>query len=399
VTQVVEPPATSAPLGAGPHPPGPPWAGGAGPLGPSDSPRRHQVALSNVWEPVGSGLSALAFVWVVFTVAGVSVRGAFFGFLVAWFCTFMVVYGVVCRRQHGTVVMKDRLATVMMWNGALVAFVPLAAVIIYVVVRGAPVALAHFPRFFVGDMSQIGSNNPAVGAGAAIVGTVEEVALSMALTVPLGVLTATYLVDATGAFARVVSAVVDAMTGAPAIIAGLFIYLLVVAPLKTSGKSGLAAALALAVMMLPIVTRAAQEVIAVVPGSLREAALALGAPRWRVVVQVVLPTARAGLMTAVILGVARVAGETAPVLFNAGGNYYYNWNPFHGQQDNLPLRIYELIQQPSPTAVRVAWGVSFVLVLVVLILFVVARVAGRSTPGRRRRSALLARVSNRGSRP
>ena len=398
MTQIAEPPAPP-PLRAGPHAPGPPGTGTHGQPGPPEGPGSRPMAVSKVWEPLGSGLSALAFVWVLFSLAGVSVGGAAFGFLVAWFCTFMVVYGVVCRHRHGTIVMKDRLATVMMWGGASVAFVPLAAVIIYVVWRGAPVALAHFPRFFVGDMSQIGSNNPAVGTGPAIVGTIEEVALSVVLTVPLGVLTATYLVDATGAFARLVSAVVDAMTGAPAIIAGLFIYLLVVAPLKTSGKSGLAAALALAVMMLPIVTRAAQEVIAVVPGSLREAALALGAPRWRVVMQVVLPTARAGLMTAVILGVARIAGETAPVLFNAGGNYYYNLNPFHGQQDNLPLRIYELIEQPSPTAVRVAWGVSFVLVLVVLILFVVARVVGRSSPGRRRRWNLLARVASRSGRP
>ncbi len=116
------------------------------------------------------------------------------------------------------------------------------------------------------------------------------------------------------------SYVVDAMTGAPAIIAGLFIYLFWVAPKDHNGKSGLAAGMALAVMMLPVVTRAAQEVVAIVPGSLREAALALGAPQWRVMVRIVLPTARAGLMTAVILGVARIAGETAPVLFNAGGN-------------------------------------------------------------------------------
>ena len=194
----------------------------------------------------------------------------------------------------------------------------------------------------------------------------------------------------------------DAMTGAPAIIAAVFIYLVWVAPRHTSGKSGFTAALALSVMMLPVVTRAAQEVIAVVPGSLREAALALGAPRWRVIVRVVLPTARAGLSTAVILGVARIAGETAPVLFAAGGNAYYNWNPFSGVQDNLPLRIYELINQGSGNIVRDAWGVSFVLILLVLGLFVLARMAGRSRAGRRghpllRRSLLLLRRSGTGA--
>jgi phosphate transport system permease protein len=296
------------------------------------------------------------------------------------------MYAVLCWRLYGVLAMKDRLATVAIWSGALVALVPLVAVIVFVIIQGAPVALAAFPHFFFTDMSKVGPQAPvtAVGAGPAIVGTVEQVALAAVMTVPLGVLTATYLVDHNGVFARIVSGVVDAMTGAPAIIAAVFVYLIWVAPLKHSGKSGFAAALALSVMMLPVVTRAAQEVIAVVPGSLREAALALGAPRWRVILRVVLPTARAGLSTAVILGVARIAGETAPVLFAAGGSVYYNWNPFSGQQDNLPLRIYELINQGSGNITRDAWGVSFVLVLLVLGLFVLARMAGRSRTGGRR---------------
>jgi phosphate transport system permease protein len=172
------------------------------------------------------------------------------------------------------------------------------------------------------------------------------------------------------------------MTGAPAIVAGLFIYLLWVVPHHTAGKTGFAAALALAVMMLPVVTRASEEVVAIVPGSYREAALALGAPEWRVLLRVVLPTARAGLITAVILGVARIAGETAPVLFNAGGFEGYNWNPFSGQQDDLPFRIYQLIFQPGSVPIQAAWGASLVLVIVVLILFVLARLLGSARPGR-----------------
>jgi len=348
-----------------------------------------------VWELVGSALAALAFVWLIFSLTGTS---AVFGLLVSWLLTFVTVYAVLCWRLHGVLAMKDRLATVAIWSGALMALIPLGAVIFFVIIKGAPVALAHFPHFFYADMLKAGAKDPvtAVGAGAAIVGTIEQVGLAFLMTVPLGLLTATYLVDSRGFFARLVSYVVDAMTGAPAIIAAVFIYLLWVAPRHTSGKSGFAAALALSVMMLPVVTRAAQEVIAVVPGSLREAALALGAPRWRVILRVVLPTARAGLSTAVILGVARIAGETAPVLFAAGGNVYYNWNPFSGVQDNLPLRIFELINQGSGNIVRDAWGVSFVLILLVLGLFVLARMAGRSRPGRRgfsllRRSAAGAR--------
>jgi phosphate transport system permease protein len=173
------------------------------------------------------------------------------------------------------------------------------------------------------------------------------------------------------------------MTGSPAIISGLFIYLLWVQPQHETGQTGFSAALALSVMMLPIVTRASQEVIAIVPGSLTEAALALGAPRWRSILRITLPTARVGLVTAVILGVARVAGETAPVLFDAGGAPRYNWNPFSGRQDDLPLRIYEMIFQPGVNARRDAWGVAFVLVLVVLILFLLARVIGSLKPGSR----------------
>jgi phosphate transport system permease protein len=349
----------------------------------SDRPnRRKRVTTEQLVELVGSALAAVALVWIVFTVTGVS---GGFGLALVSTCVFFVIYGIVCWRAHGILLMKDRMATVAVWIGALCAMIPLAGVIGYVILKGARVALTNFPHFFVVDMSQLTANAPttAVGAGAAIVGTIEQVGIAAALSVPLGILTATYLADSRSWFSQVVSQVVDAMAGAPAIIAGLFIYLFWVAPRHHQGKSGLAAGMALAVMMLPVVTRAAQEVVAIVPGSLREAGLALGAPQWRVLVRVVLPTARAGLMTAVILGIARIAGETAPVLFNAGGNDAYNWNPFSGQQDNLPFRIYQLILQPSLNVTKDAWGVSFVLVLLVLIQFMTARIVGGMRPGRR----------------
>jgi phosphate transport system permease protein len=333
-------------------------------------------------EAGGSAVASLAFIWIVFTVAGVS---APFGMLVCWFLTFMTIYGVLCWRQHGVLLMKDRLATVAIWAGALAALIPLVDLIIFVILKGAPVAFAAFPHFFIADMSKFQATSPVTdaGAGAAIVGTIEQVGLATLATVPLGVMAATYLVYNRNLFSRLSAMVVDAMTGAPAIILGLFIYLLWVAPRHHSGKSGFAAAMALAVMMLPLVTRTAQEAIVVVPGSLQEAALALGAPQWRMTLRVILPTARVGLITAVILGIARIAGETAPILFNAGGLTSFNWNPFSGQQDDLPFRIYEMIFQPGVNAIRVAWGVSFVLVLVILILFLTARMVGASKPGSR----------------
>jgi phosphate transport system permease protein len=357
------------------------------------SKRPKAFGLTTLWELGGSAAAALAIVWVAFSVAGLQIEWSWFSineasaalsFYLSCLLVFFIIYTIVCWRLHGVLVMKDRLATVVLWAGGLVALIPLGALIVYVCVQGGSVALARFPHFFVADMSQATPTNPVTdtGAGAAIVGTVEQVGLATVVTVPLGIMAAMYLVDHKGVFSRAVSSVVDATTGAPAIITGLFIYLLWVKPRGVNGKSGLAAAMALAVMMLPWVIRASYEVITVVPGSLREAALALGAPKWRVMLRVVLPTARAGIATAIILAIARVAGETAPVLFNAGGNAHYNWNPFSGYQDNLPLRIYELIFEGQKNFTREAWGVSFVLILLVCILFIVARIAGASRPGR-----------------
>jgi phosphate transport system permease protein len=374
---------TLPPSGGGP--PGPSFPAG----GPDRPQRRRRVNSSVLVEILGAAAASFAVVWVIFAIAGIT---APFGLAVCWLAGFMVIYGVLAWRLHGVLAMKDRLMTVAVWAGALTALVPLIAVLAFVVIKGWTAVTTHFPHFIYADMSHLSltSNSPitAVGAGAAIVGTVEQVGLATVAVVPFAVLTATYLVDHHGFFARMVGAVVDAMTGAPAIIAGLFVYLLWVVPHKETGKSGFAAALALATMMLPIVTRTAEQVISIVPGSLREAALALGAPRWRMILRVVLPTARVGLVTAVILGVARIAGETAPVLFVAGGAAKYNWNPFKGQQDDLPLRIYSLAFQGSQTAKSLAWGISFVLVLVVLTLFLLARLIGSSQPGNGRFSPL-----------
>lgn len=381
----------SAPTVATPPLAGPPVADYPGPVGgePVDRPnRRPGASREQLVEFFGSLLASFAVVWLGFRIAGVS---GVVGFGILWIALFFTLYAIVNWRNHGLLAMKDRLATVAVWTGGALAMLPLVAVILYVGIKGGPVVIADFPHFWTADMSGLTATAPvtAVGAGAAIVGTIEQVAIAAVLSVPLGILAATYIADSDNVFSRTVAAVVDAMTGAPAIIAGLVIYVTWVIPRGTSGKTGFAAGMALALMMLPIVTRAALEVVRIVPGSLREAALALGAPQWRVLLRVVLPAARAGLMTAVILGIARIAGETAPILFNAGGNKNYNLNPFSGQQDNLPLRIFELVFQPNANAVRIAWGVGFVLILVVLLLFIIARLVGSSKPGKRRIPRLL----------
>jgi len=348
---------------------------------------KRRLSRDGVVDLIGSVVASLAAVWLGFSLAGISLG---FGFIFCWAVLSYAIYGILVWRRDGILLMKDRLATVAIWTGAVIALVALLAVVLYVVVKGAPVVFADFPHFLVNDMTG-GKSGQAFGVGAAIVGTMEQVAIATVISVPIAFLTATYMVESHSALSRLVRNVVDAMTGTPSIIAGLFIYIIWVVPRGVNGKSGFAAAMALSIMMIPVTCRAALEVIRVVPGSLREAAAALGAPQWRVALRVVLPTARAGLITAAILGIARTAGETAEVLLTAGGNAHYNWNPFHGQQDDLPLRIYEQVFQPSAKAISVGWGAAFVLMTLVLILFTLARVIGsRSSSGRlfgsRRRS-------------
>ena len=166
------------------------------------------------------------------------------------------------------------------------------------------------------------------------------------------------------------------MSGVPSIVAGVFIYAIFIVP-HVLGYSGFAAAMALFVLMLPSVTRTAEEVLRVVPGGLREASLALGASEWRTVRQVVLPTARSGLITAVVLGVAIAAGETAPLIFTAFGNNSMNTDPFHGPQGALPLVLYQNISQAQAVVVQLAFTAAFVLLALVLTLFVLARLLGR----------------------
>jgi len=278
------------------------------------------------------------------------------------------------------------LATVAIWVGASVALFPLIEILISVAVQGAPVVFSHFPAFLVHDMSTAAPSDPVWkgGMGHAIVGTIEQVGLATLYTVPVSILTATYLSESSSVFSRLVRTIVDSMMGTPSIIAGIFVYLFWVQPRGSSGFSGFAASVALAILMLPVMIRTAEEVIRVVPGTLREAALAMGSPRWRVSLQIVLPTVRSGLLTAVILGVALAVGETAPALFTAHGSARYNFNPFSGPQANLPLQAFQTILSPNSNQVRDGWGGAFILVSMVITLFIGARLIGSTRPGQRR---------------
>jgi phosphate transport system permease protein len=239
-------------------------------------------------------------------------------------------------------------------------------------------------------MNGLASKDPGGGAYHAIIGTLEQVGLATLMAVPLGVLGAIYLVEyGRGRFAGTVRFFVDVMTGVPSIVAGLFVlsfWVLIVSPWVNHGQprfSGFAAALALSVLMLPTIVRSTEEMLRLVPGPLREGAYALGVPQWKTIVKVVLPTALPGIVTGVMLAVARAAGETAPVLLVAGGAAAINFDPFTGNQSALALFVYQQAGDASKYAPARAWTAALTLVAIVLILTVAAKMLARRSSSTR----------------
>ncbi|HEY3725979.1 MAG TPA: phosphate ABC transporter permease PstA [Solirubrobacteraceae bacterium] len=259
-------------------------------------------------------------------------------------------------------------------TGALIALIPLVLVIFYLLQKGLS---SWSGSFFTTDPNGNFFGNPG-GIRSAILGTLEIVALASLIAVPVGIGVALYLTEygGEGRFAGVVRYFVDVMTGVPSIVFGLFIYIVLVLAKVGGAFTGWKGAVALSLLMLPIVIRAAEVVLLLVPSSLREAALALGAPRWRVVARVVLPTALPGLVTGSLLAIARGMGETAPLLFTTAGAFGLTFN-LSQQMNALPLQIYNDILSPRDVVVARAWGAALTLVALVLILNLVARAIAR----------------------
>jgi phosphate transport system permease protein len=269
---------------------------------------------------------------------------------------------------------RNRLALTALYAMLVVALIPLVAVLAYTVSRGTR-ALSF--GFLTHSMKGVGPLDPGGGAYHAIIGTLEQVIIAGLISIPLGLATAVYLVEyGRGRLAGLVRFVVDVMTGIPSIVAGLFIFAFWVLGLHR-GFSGLAAGMALAVLMVPIVVRASEEMLKLVPSELREASWALGVPRWRTIVSIVLPTASAGLTTAVMLAVARVTGETAPLLLTAFGFDAIKTNPTQGPQSGLPLYVFTQAQSAFDVAIDRAWAGALTLIIVVLLLTTAARLLTR----------------------
>jgi phosphate transport system permease protein len=303
------------------------------------------------------------------------VQGLGWFVLVAGLCN-LVLLAAGTILIDSPVAVADRVAQWLFSTGAAIVFLALGSTIAFVFRRGWP-ALHHW-NFFTQTMHTTLPDAPYNQGGVlqSIVGTLIELAIAIAITLPLGVGTAIYMNEIGGRFARVIRTVVEAMTALPSIVAGLFIYSFWIITLHEP-RSGLAGALAIGVMMLPIVARASDVVLRVVPGNLREASYALGSSRWRTIWHVVLPTARPGLATALILAVARGVGETSPVLIASGYATFMVTNPTQGVMASLPLSVYNSVIAPEPQAVVRGYGTAAVLLMLVLILFVVARLLAR----------------------
>jgi phosphate transport system permease protein len=206
----------------------------------------------------------------------------------------------------------------------------------------------------------------------AITGTLTLVAIALIISVPLGILTALYMTEIKGRFMKPIKFLVQAMSGVPSIVAGLFILSAVLYPI-TKSSSGLMGALALSILMIPTIARTSEEVLLLIPSELREAGVALGGTQWRTVAMIVVPAARSGLITAMILGVARIAGETAPLLLLTGGGDKVNPNPFDGPMGSLPYYIWKSFYAGSEESITRAWAGLLVLIVIILVLFISAR--------------------------
>lgn len=336
------------------------------------------IRASDVLAMAGAGAAALCATGLLFRfLAPFSGR---IGFVVVTYLMFLGFYGLLVSLDESGPAVRDRLVAALVHGVAFLLLLALVFVILFTFNRGSG-ALRHL-NFFIQDMGDAGPLEPLNVGGIrhAAIGTLWMIGISLAITVPLGVLCAVFLNEIRGRFTRFVRTIVEAMTALPSIVAGLFIYATFII-LLGRGKCGFAAALALSVMMLPIIIRAADVVLRLVPGHLKEASLALGAGQWRTAWHVVLPTSRSGLATAVILGAARGIGETSPVLLTAGYTTLTNTNPLSGPMVSLPLAAFQLVRSPQASFISRGFGAGAALLALVLVLFIVARIIGGRGPG------------------
>ncbi len=271
---------------------------------------------------------------------------------------------------------KNAIARTLIQICTVIALIPLLLIIYYLLKKGLS---SWSVSFFTTDPTgnTFFKNASIGGIKSALLGTIEIVALASAISIPIGIGVAIWLVEygKNSAFANIVRFFVDVLTGVPSIVFGLFIYIVLIVG-TGSTYAGYKGSLALVLLMLPVVIRSAEVVLLLVPSGLRESALALGAPRWRVIFSIVIPTALPGMVTGVLLAVARAAGETAPLLFTAGATLKTGFS-LSGYMNSLPVQIYSDVTSPTPSIEERAWGAALALVVMILLLNLIARLVSR----------------------
>lgn len=331
------------------------------------------------WAPIGA-LAVGLLVGLVVQVTGVSILGL--ASVIVAVLVFLIVYTGWTLAVEGRRHASDRLATALMYSAAILALVPLAWILVTVVINGLTVLSPQF--LFVDTMRNVNPRAAGGGVAHAVLGTVQQVGIATLISVPIGLLTAIYLSEyGRGKLARSINFFVDVMTGIPSIVAGMFIYTFWILSLGFP-QSGFAAGLALTILMVPVVVRSAEEMLRIVPNELREGALALGIPKYRVIIKVVLPTAISGIITGVMLAIARVTGETAPLLLTTFLAQDINWNAFDGSQASLPTFIWDQIARGTQSSLDRAWAGALALILIVVAFYATARIlAARYAPKER----------------
>ena len=336
-----------------------------GPVRESHAPR-HSPMLPQ-WAPLAVVAAALVVTAGLLLSGAGGVRSVLAGWVV---CFALPVWSAAVEGRRKAV---DRLVTVLVTSAFGLALFPLVSILWTVLAKGAPVLGAEFFSYSMRNVVGEGG-----GVYHAIVGTLLITAAATVISVPIGLLTSIYLVEygEGGRLARWIRFLVDVMTGIPSIVAGLFAYALFVILVGPGVRMGIGGAIALSVLMIPVVVRSCEEMLKLVPNELREASYALGVPKWRTVLKVVLPTALAGIVTGITLAVARVIGETAPLLVIAGLSDSVNFNLFSDRMATLPVFAYSAVTSPGvppgPSIDR-AWGSALVLLIIVMLLNLVAR--------------------------
>lgn len=324
------------------------------------------------WAPIANIIISAGLAFALEKTTGVSGVAGTSLLAVVLFLTIQTAWSFAVEgRRHAV----DRMATTLIYATFVAAAAPLLSLLFEVFTRGIK---AFNLDFLSHSMRNVSPLKPGGGVLHALVGTMQQVGIATLVAVPVGILTALYLVEYArgGRLAKAISFFVDVMTGVPSIVAGLFIYTAWVLTLGFD-RSGLAAALSLAILMIPVVVRTTEEMLKIVPNDLREASLALGIPKWKTTLRIVLPTAIGGIITGVMLAVARVAGETAPLLLTTFLSQSINNNPFAGPQAAVPTFVWDQLSSSTEASLDRAWAGALTLILLVMFFYGSAKLIAR----------------------